>query len=213
MADYTDDKPRTKDERFALIRERFKACVDVESDLRKKAADDFKFAWVAGSQWDSHFGKMRGDRPKYEVNKLRQSIKQVINDNRQNTPAIKVRATEEGDKELAEIRQGLIRNIESESKADEAYDWGALYAITSGYGCWRVVTEYVDEDAFDQDIRVRRVHNPFSVRFDPSARELDRSDARFAFVEDSIPREVFKERWPGKDCVDFDGSTAYGDWF
>lgn len=214
MADYTDDKPRTKDEKFALIRKRFKACVDAEADLRAKAWDDFKFAWVTGSQWDSHFGAKRGDRPKYEFNKLRQAIKQVINDNRQNTPAIKVRATEEGDKDLAEIRQGLIRNIESESKADEAYDWAALYAITSGFGCWRVVTEYVDADAFDQDIRIRRVHNPLgSVWFDYAARELDRSDARFAFVADSIPREEFKERWPEAECVDFEGSSQYGDWF
>lgn len=213
MADYTDDKPRNAEERHAFIRRRYKQCVDAEADLRRRAVDDFKFAWIPGSQWDSHFGEMRGDRPKYEFNKLRQAIKQVINDNRQNTPAIKVRATEEGDRELAEIRQGLIRNIESESKADEAYDWGALYAITCGFGCWRIVTEYVDDDAFDQDIRVKRVHNPFSVRFDPAARELDRSDARFAFVEDSIPREVFKERWPNKDCVDFDKSAGLGDWF
>lgn len=214
MADYTDDKPRTKEDKFALIRKRFKAAVDAESTLRAQALDDFKFAWIAGSQWDSHFGEKRGDRPKYEFNKLRQAIKQVINDNRQNTPAIKVRATEEGDKELAEIRQGLVRNIESESKADEAYDWGALYAITSGFGCWRVVTEYVEDDAFDQDIRIRRIHNPLgSVWFDPSARELDRSDARFAFVADTISRDEFKERWPKKDCVSFEGSTGYGDWF
>ena len=213
MADY-DDKPKTAEERFERIRTRFKACVDAESDLRRKAWDDFRFAWVAGAQWDSHFGTLRGDRPKYEFNKLRQSIKQVLNDNRQNTPAIKVRATEEGDKELAEIRQGLIRNIESESNADEAYDWAALYAITAGFGCWRIVTEYVDDDAFDQDIRVRRVHNPLSsVRFDPAARELDRSDAGFAFVEDSISREDFKDRWPKADCVDFQNSNGYGDWF
>nr|WP_255703324.1 portal protein [Lysobacter sp. GX 14042] len=197
-----------------MIRKRFKACVDAEADLRAKAADDFKFAWVSGHQWDNHFGAKRGDRPKYEFNKLRQAIKQVINDNRQNTPAIKVRATEDGDTELASIRQGLIRNIESESKADEAYDWGALYAITAGFGAWRVVTEYVGDDAFDQDIRIRRIPSPLtSVWFDPSARELDRSDARFAFVVESVSRDEFRERWPNADCVDFEGSSEYGDWF
>ncbi len=210
----TNDKPRTKEDRYALIRKRFKACVDAEADLRAKAADDFKFAWVSGHQWDNHFGAKRGDRPKYEFNKLRQAIKQVINDNRQNTPAIKVRATEDGDTELATIRQGLIRNIESESKADEAYDWGALYAITAGFGAWRVVTEYVGDDAFDQDIRIRRIPSPLtSVWFDPSARELDRSDARFAFVVESVSREEFRERWPDADCVDFEGGSEYGDWF
>lgn len=214
MAEPIEEKPRTKDDKYALIRRRFKACVDAEADLRARASDDFKFAWIAGSQWDNHFGAKRGSRPKYEFNKLRQAIKQVINDNRQNTPAIKVRATEDGDTDLAQIRQGLIRNIESESKADEAYDWGALYAITAGFGAWRVVTEYIGDDAFDQDIRVRRIASPLtSVWFDPSARELDRSDARYAFVVETVSRDEFRERWPKADCVDFEGSSTYGDWF
>ena len=206
-------KAEDKEERFVRIRRRYRMCVDAIADQRQKWVDDFEFAWVDGKQWDSHFGKMRGSRPKYEFNKLRQAIKQVVNDNRQNTPSIKVRATEEGDRGLAEVRQGLIRNIESESKADEAYDWGGLYAITSGFGCWRVTTEWVDDDAFDQDIRIRRIHNPWSVWFDPAAKEFDRSDARFAFVDDTITREEFVERWPEKDCVNFENTAGFGDWF
>lgn len=207
------EKAKDADERFARIRRRFKACVDAEANLRQKARDDFEFAWVAGKQWDNHFGDMRGDRPKYEFNKLRQAIKQVVNDNRQNTPSIKVRAVEEGDRDVAEVRQGMIRNIESESKADEAYDWAAMYAITSGFGVVEVDTEYVADDAFDQDIRIRRVHNPFAVWFDPAAHELDRSDAGFAFVEDSISRDDFAGLYPGKDCVAFQDGSLYGDWF
>ena len=206
-------KAEDKEERFVRIRRRYRMCVEAIADQRQKWVDDFEFAWVDGKQWDSHFGKMRGSRPKYEFNKLRQAIKQVVNDNRQNTPSIKVRATEEGDRGLAEVRQGLIRNIESESKADEAYDWGGLYAITSGFGCWRVTTEWVDDDAFDQDIRIRRIHNPWSVWFDPAAKEFDRSDARFAFVDDTITREEFVERWPEKDCVNFENTAGFGDWF
>lgn len=206
-------KARDADDRHRRIRARFKACVDADGELRRKAREDFKFAWIAGSQWDTHFGTLRGDRPKYEFNKLRQAIKQVINDNRQNTPAIKVRATEDGDRDLAEVRQGLIRNIEAQSQADEAYDWGALYAITCGMGHWRIVAEHVDDDGFDLDLRIRRIHNPFAVWWDPAARELDRSDARYAFVEDSIPRDDFKDRWPDAECVDFDRADGLDDWF
>lgn len=207
------DDAADKEERFARIRRRYRMCIESDSDQRQKWVDDFEFAWVDGKQWDTHFGEMRGDRPKYEFNKLRQAIKQVVNDNRQNTPSIKVRASEESDKGLAEVRQGLIRNIESESKADEAYDWGGLYAITSGFGAWRVTTEYVGDDVFDQDIRIKRIHNPLSVKIDPSARELDRSDARFIFIDDDIPREEFEDRWPDADMVNVDNATDFGDWF
>lgn len=207
--------PSTDEEKFRQMRARFADCESAESSLRARAVEDFKFIWVAGSQWDSNFGRLRGTRPKYEFNKLRQAVKQVINDMRMNTPSIKVRASEDGDVKLAEIRQGLIRNIEAQSRADEAYDWGGLYAVSCGFGVWRVTTEYANDDTFDQEIRIKRIHNPFSVRFDPSAKELDRSDARFAFVEDSLPRAEFHARWPKAEIVAFDSSMTgeCRDWY
>lgn len=195
------------DDRQAAIRERFQYASDSVSDLYSKAQDDFKFAWKDGEQWDSNTLSMRGDRPKYEFNRIRQIIKQVINDNRQNTPGIKVRATEDGDKDIAEIRQGLIRNIEAVSNADQAYDWGGLYAISAGFGCWEVATEYAKEYGFDQNICIKRLENPFSVYFDPDARELNRSDANYAFVVQQMRRSEFKRRWPKAQLDNFEGTT------
>ncbi len=207
--------PKTAEGKYAEMRARFADCESAESSLRSQAVDDFKFIWVAGHQWDNNFGRLRGNRPKYEFNKLRQAVKQVINDMRMNTPSIKIRATEDGDVKLAEIRQGLIRNIEAQSRADEAYDWAGLYAVSAGYGVWRVTTGYTDDDTFDQEIRIERVHNPFSVRFDPSATKLDRSDARFAFVEDSVPRAEFRRRWPKAEITSFDSALTSDcrDWY
>lgn len=207
--------PTTAEDKYQLMRERFTDCESAESTLRSRAVEDFRFIWVAGCQWDNNFGRLRGKRPKYEFNKLRQAVKQVINDMRMNTPSIKVRASEDGDVKLAEIRQGLIRNIEAQSRADDAYDWGGMYAVSCGFGVWRVQTAYTNDDSFDQEIRIKRVHNPFSVRFDPSATELDRSDARFAFVEDSVPRAEFKRRWPKAEIVSFDSTMTSNcrDWY
>ncbi len=200
--------PTTAEDKYKQMRSRFADCESAESTLRMRALDDFRFIWVAGSQWDSNFGRLRGSRPKYEFNKLRVSVKQVINDMRMNTPSIKIRASEDGDVKLAEIRQGLIRNIEAQSRADEAYDWGGLYAVSCGFGVWRVKTGYTADDTFDQEIIIERVHNPFAVRFDPSATKLDRSDARFAFVEDSLPRAEFHARWPKAEIVSFDSTMT-----
>jgi hypothetical protein len=208
MAEYDkpdDDEKVTTETRMAGIRKRFAAAEEADSVLRKAAQDDIKFAFVAGHQWDGHLGQYRGSRPKYEFNKLRPAIKQVINHFRQQTPAIKIRATEEGDKDLADIREGLVRNIEARSRADDAYDWGVMYAITGGFGCWTVATEYADEGSFDQDIVIKRIPNPFSVHFDPSARELDRRDARYAFVETRLTRAQFKAKYPKAEICNFDG--------
>lgn len=215
MKDEELKAPTNAEEKFRLMRSRYADCESAESTLRNQAIDDFRFIWVAGSQWDNNFGRLRGSRPKYEFNKLRQAVKQVVNDMRMNTPSIKIRATEDGDVKLAEIRQGLIRNIESQSRADEAYDWGGMYAVSCGYGVWRVKTGYTNDDTFDQEIRIERIHNPFSVRFDPSATELDRSDARYAFVEDSLPPAEFKKRWPKAEIASFDSSMTGDrrDWY
>lgn len=207
--------PKTAEDKYRAMRKRFADCESAESSLRYEAVDDFRFIWVAGSQWDNNFGRLRGSRPKYEFNKLRQAVKQVINDMRMNTPSIKIRASEDGDVKLAEIRQGLIRNIESQSRADEAYDWGGMYAVSCGFGVWRVTTEYTNDDSFDQDIRIKRIHNPFSVRFDASAKELDRSDAEFAFVEDTVSRAEYRRRWPKAEVSDFDSTVTSDcrDWY
>lgn len=207
--------PKTAEDKYKQMRARFADCESAESTLRNRALDDFRFIWIAGSQWDSNFGRLRGNRPKYEFNKLRQSVKQVINDMRMNTPSIKIRASEDGDVKLAEIRQGLIRNIEAQSRADEAYDWGGMYAVSCGFGVWRVKTGYTHDDTFDQEIVIERVHNPFAVRFDPSATKLDRSDAKFAFVEDSLPRAEFHARWPQAEIVSFDSTMTSDcrDWY
>lgn len=206
----------TGDDRMKAIRERFQYASDAVNDLYSKAQSDFKFAWKDGEQWDSNTVELRGARPRYEFNRIRQIIKQVINDNRQNTPSIKVRATEDGDKDIAEIRQGLIRNIEATSNADQAYDWGGLYAISAGYGCWEVATEYATEDGFDQNICIKRIENPFSVYFDPDARELNRCDSQYVFVIQNMRRSEFKRRWPKAEMDNFEAnardSTQHGWW-
>lgn len=205
-----DDEVTTPEDRFFEIRKCIKEDMDAVMTLYSRAIDDFKFAWVDGEQWDAAMTALRGNRPRYEFNILRQSIKQVINDNRRNTPTIKVRPVENGDVEMAEIRQGLIRNIESQSNADIAYDWGGLYAITAGFGCWRVTKEYVGDDSFDQDIVIKRIDDPFSVFFDHAARELNRSDARRVAILQNMPKSEFKRRWPKATVKSFDSGLPKG---
>ena len=113
-----------------------------------------------------------------------------------NKPKIKVRAVEDNDVETAEIINGLIKNIEVQSGAETAYDTAFQWACGGGYGVLRVVAEYESDDSFDQCLKIKTVLDPMTVWFDPTARELDRSDARFVFVTEVIPLDEFKRRWP-----------------
>lgn len=198
---------------IADVRAKYDACTEHEQDLRIAAVEDVRFVNVPGAQWEEAQKKKRGKRPCYEFPLLRQHVRQVTGDQRQARPGIKIRAVEDDDAEGAELRQGLIRNIEAQSNAERAYDTAFQCAVEGGFGAWRIVTEYSADDAWEQDIRIKEVRDPFAVWFDPAATEYDRRDARFAFFEQQMPRDEFKARWPNAKCVDFDSAGEYGDWF
>jgi hypothetical protein len=207
-------KDGDEDELLTTVRTRFKRCVDADSDLRQKAQDDLKFAFVEGHQWDEQTKRARGLRPCYEYNKTRQHIRQVTNDQRQNRPAIKIRAVEEGDKDTAETLQGLIRNIESVSNAERAYDTAFEIAVAGGFGGWRVVAQYADDDAFDQELLIKEVRNPFSLYLDPGAQEWDRRDALYGFITEVLSEGEFKLRYPDAKISSFDGDNEWADqWY
>jgi hypothetical protein len=199
---------------MAEMRKRYERAVEADRTNRDNALDDLRFVTVPGYQWDDAQRKARKGRACYEFPILRSHWRQVVNDQKKARPGIKVRAVEDGDSKGAELRQGLIRNIESSSNAERAYD-GAFELMTAGgMGSWRIVTSYSSDDAWEQDIRIKPIADPLtSVWHDPDAKEPDLRDQKYCFVEESIPRDEFKARYPKAECVDFDSAKRYGDWF
>lgn len=205
------------DELLRDMRKRFdEACV-AEEENREKAVEDLRFAYTDDGQWESKAKKIREGRPCYTFNKIRGAIRQVVNDQRQSRPGIKVRAVDDrGDPEMAEVLNGMIRNIESTSNAEFAYDNGFEYAVGGGFGAWRVTTQYADEETFDQECCIKPIRNPFTVYFDPSAKFYDKRDAGFCFVTEMLSEEEFTERYPDASMLNFDMSGAgerYEQWY
>lgn len=203
---------KKRDDALAEMLKRRDLASDACVELYDKARDDVRFVTVPGAQWDEKLKARRGDRPTYEFPKLASHVRQVVNEMRQNRPQGKVRGTEEGDAGLAEIMQGLCRNIESVSNADQAYDIGYDFAVKGGFGAWRICTDYLNDDDFEQDIFVEPIRNPFAVKFDPAAIEIDRSDAGYVFVEELISREEFERRWPDASISDWEDDNNCVNW-
>jgi hypothetical protein len=117
----------------------------------------------------------------------------VVNDARQHKAQIKVTPT--GGKatyEAAQVFSAIIRRIEYQSKAVDAYSTAIFHQVESGIGYVRVVTDYADEHSLDEDIFIRRVPDPRTIYLDPDAKEYDKADMRFAFVFNDIPRDQFE---------------------
>ncbi len=187
----------------------FQLCEDAEATNRESALSDITFSRL-GEQWPADIMKQRQieGRPCLTINKLPTFIRQVVNDARQNKPSIKVHAADSGaDPETADLINGLIRNIEYTSNADTAYDTATECAVTGGFGYIRVGMDYAYDDAFDMDICIKRVSNPFSIYGDPNSREADSSDWDKAFVVDQLTKDQFKAQWGDKAQVDWDDTS------
>ena len=192
--------------------ERFQECDDYFKDEYIRGEDDILFA--IGNQWPEQIKqqRQRDNRPCLTENRLMTFVHQVINDIRQTRPAINVTPVDDdADIRTAEVFKGIIRNIENQSGADNVYDTAANSAIMSGYGWIRILTEY-DEGTFDQKIKLERVLDPFSVYLDPNAKELDGSDAEFAFVFIDMPLAKFKKEYPKLDPKDFEKKLERNGW-
>ena len=194
------------DDLLKEAKDAFTEASDASDHNRQTAIDDVRFARL-GEQWPEAVMKQREKegRPCLTINKLPAFIRQVVNDARQNKPAIKVHPADSGaDPETADVINGLIRNIEYTSSADVAYDTGVECAVTAGFGYWRVGLDYAFDDSFDMDIQIKRVINPFSVYGDPNSTEADSSDWNTAFVVDRLTKEQFEAQWGDKSKVDWD---------
>ena len=181
---------------------RFNKVETHESVNRMKAVDDLKFK--AGDQWPDAIKASRTTekRPCLTINKMKTFVHQITNDQRQNRPAINVSPVgDKSDPETAKMLKGLIKQIERQSNADIAYDTGFDSAVSMGWGYWRILTEYEDEDSFDQVIRIKRISNPFRVYIDTDSEMPDGSDAKWVFVTDMMLRDDFEAEYPDADSM------------
>lgn len=193
-------------------RERWRTVEAAERELRAKQLEDLQFA--AGEQWDRNLLKAReaDGRPSLTIDRLSGPIKQVTNQQRQSKPAIQINPVDDGaDPDTAEVLQGLIRRVELNSDADTVYQWACDHQVKAGRGFWRVIAEYAGDDTFEQELRIARIRNQFTVYMDPSGERPDGSDARFCFIVEDLSRDEFARRYPKKRAITLGDLASIGD--
>ena len=180
--------------------------------LRVEMAEDLEF--VASKQWDDEALQERNqdNRPALTINRLPQFIRQVTNAQRSAHLAIKVVPIDSGaDIKTAEIFQSLVRHIEDQSDASVAYSTAGDAQVRMGLGYWRIVAEYSDDETWVQDLRIKRIRNPFMVYFDPAAQEVDGSDARFCLLVQDIPKDEYIDRFGDASFASLTSFMSVGD--
>jgi hypothetical protein len=179
------------DDLLVQARRDYERCRDAWQRNQEAAREDLRFARL-GEQWPAEMAQQRKreNRPCLTFNKMPAFIRQVVNDARQNKPGVKVHPQDSGaDKRVAEIYDGLIRNIETASDADVATDTAIEHAVGQGFGFWRYNLAYTCDDAFEKDIVVERVANPFTIYGDPRSTAADSADWDVAFIVTSLSKD------------------------
>ena len=212
-------RDRDNGEMLATMRTRLTMAVSAYSDSREDELDDLRFRAASPDnqwQWPADVLATRGSiqgqtinaRPCLTINKLPQHVLQVTNDQRQNRPSGKViPADDKADIEVAEIFNGIVRHIEYISDADVAYDTACDNQVTFGEGYFRILTEYCNEDSFDQDLRIGRIRDSFSVYMDPTIQDPCGSDAEWCFICQEITKEDYERQFPDAATL---SSLEYG---
>jgi hypothetical protein len=165
--------------------------------------DDAKF--TVGNQWDPVVAQRRKDanKPVLTFNRLIAFVAQIVGNRLMNETEIRVSPDKQGTKEIAEIREGLIRSIFKNGNADFARDEAHKYQVVGGQGAYCLSMDYTSDDVFEQEIRLQAVTDPYSAVFDPLGIEPSGADCQWAFVGDDIPQQEFKHRWPWAAEISF----------
>lgn len=199
-------------------RDRLQEAVDAWSQNHEYAERDIEMR--SGDQWDDDVVRQRqqDQRPTLTFNRLETYVQQVVGNQRQNRPGIHVAPADldvdeeipgqEGDDgqptkyRTSDVLEGLVRQIEYQSRAGAAYDTAFDHAVGNGFGYFRVVTDYANDTSFDQEIRIRRIRNPFAVYMDPAAETVTYEDATFAFISDWLSDDEFKNLYPDAEAAE-----------
>ncbi len=199
-----DKSAVTDQEIIAECAARLRLCADAETENRSNGMMAMEFR--DGNQWpDDLYNQRKIDkRPSLTINHTNTFVRRVVNNMRQQRPRIKVHPVGDGaDVSKANVIGGLIRHIENLSQASIAYDTGGESAVTIGWGYWRVASDFLAPDSFDQELKIVPIRNPFTVYMDPSSVMPAGEDADWVILSHKMKRVDYEREFPDADKVSY----------
>lgn len=178
---------------LATAQKRFTIASEAEAAFRKDSLNALKFS--TGDQWPAAIRAEReaAGRPCLTMDQLQQSVRQVCNTYRQQRPAININPIGDGaDVETAEIIQGIFRHIDVNSDAEIAYDGAHEQVVRTGFGSWRLLNDYYDDNSDDQEVLVVPIENQFTVYWQPG---VPQAKARWCFIICDMPVPDYRSEY------------------
>ena len=165
-----------------------------------------RIRFLNGDQWDplAKAERKRDNLPTLIFPKLNQFVDSVYGSMLQQRPAITVRADDaqargmkaelDGGKRvaMAQVRAGMMRQIDAVNQAQIAYLNAYEGAISWGMGHWRLRIDY-QPYSFDQVILIEPIWIPYSVVWDAASKDIINRDARRCWIYTEMPKAQFEQ--------------------
>jgi hypothetical protein len=191
------------------------AAQEADHDNREKAREANLFVDKRDGQWEPYWWTNNVGKPRYTFCQVSPIIDQVTAAIELADFDIKVSPMSgPASKETAMVIDGLVRNIESTSRAKDIYVNAGRGMVTTGYDGWMVSHKYSDPQSFDQDLVIEPAANFIDrVWFDPASYLQDKSDAQYAFLLHAMSVQEYVKRYPegsqASVSIDREGDAYY----
>lgn len=183
------------------IRDNYLLWQQQDAEFLKNSDEELEFG--AGDHWydreanrDVRQELQSKGRSAMTIDLLNPSIELVVNPMRINKPMPKFMPVGEGAQQAtADVRQGLYRNIDRESRAAVARETAHDFAVRVGRGYYQVLIEDEEGLNFDKRIRIQRIDDLGVVMIDQSCIEPDYSDAEWGGIWDDLAKRQFRNEY------------------
>ena len=179
--------------------------------------DDYEFAMVSGAMWKGSYAEQFRNKPKPEINQIFSSINRVLGQKqRLEMNATIVSNSDEATDEDADILQARWRNDFNSSDGVEATNNADQEAFFSGFGAYRMVSKYEDEENPNPDKQYLCIEPVVSaastVFFSPSLRK-DKADAKQGWYIIRTNRKEVEEEYGVDSVTSINSQTNWFDWY
>lgn len=179
---------------FEDIQKMHQAAKDYNCDRRQDAQDELYFYWI--SHYDDAWRQALPLRFQGQFDMLRKSGRKIIADITSNMVQADFQPIDGTSEELGDFLDRMYRTDARRNDSREAFHNAITECIPCGIGGWRLTTEYETDLVGDTKQVIRRVpiyEFNATVFFDPAAKRIDKSDAKWVQVLTAYSEEEYKE--------------------